>query len=74
MQHLYSWYRMQHRARLIANALRMGQVASVVIGDAQRQRMTWRNWCQFRQQFGHVADHGGKRLGAFRMTGSSRSR
>src|SRR5580704_10288838 len=52
-------------SRLFAYALRMLQMAGIVIGHAQLDRMARSRWRQFAQHFGDVFAFGGEGLSAF---------
>ena len=54
----------QQRARLRADALRVREVAGVVVGDAQRERMARRLRLVLGEQLGDVVDAGRERGGA----------
>jgi len=51
-------------ARLLKDALRVAQVAGVVVGDAYLQRISRGDWFEFGEDFGDVAALCGECLGA----------
>ena len=64
----------QQRARLGAHALRVGEVAGVVVGDAQRERMARRLRLVLGEQLGDVADPAENAAARSAHSGSSASR
>src|SRR5215218_2538429 len=67
--YVHAWYLLEGLARLLADALRVRQVAGVVVGGRNRQRVTLRYGTQLLQELRDVADLRAERPGSLGVLG-----